>query len=120
MRSAKSGSTAKEDFLLGSGDARICGVADLLCLSRRVDASPPISHDSEHTSARGSSIVAANSITHGQSRESAVEKRSIGPSAEVVRKNSCSSRWLRGHHVCWTSKLSKLDGGVSSNADHGP
>jgi hypothetical protein len=123
---ARSGCTGRAHFLLGSGHAsraRICGIADLLCLPRRVDASPRFSHDSEDTGAswaRGSSIVAANSITHGQSRESAVEKRSTGPSAEVIRKNSCSSRWLRGHHVCWTSRLSKLGGGVSSNADHGP
>jgi hypothetical protein len=125
-RDSEIGLFGKANFLLGSGDAsdaRICGHADPLCLPRRVDASPRFSHDSEDTGAswaRGSSIVAANSITHGQSRESAVEKRSTGPSAEVVRKNSCSSRWLRGHHVFWTSRLSKLGGEVSSNADHGP
>jgi hypothetical protein len=102
-----------------SQDMRTCRSALFISTRRRV-SSVFFSRLRGYGWARGSSIVAANSITHGQSRESPVEKRSTGPSAEVIRKISCSSRWLRGHHVCWTSRLSKLGGGVSSNADHGP
>ena len=97
--------------MLGSSRARIQGFADPLCLSRRVDASSRFSSQLRgYGWARGSSIVAANSITAGQSRVGLVEKRSTGPSAEVVRKKSCSSRWLRGPACCRTSKLSKLAG----------